>query len=96
VRAWPKVTASEQEQIEFCTPDHLKHVIVTVSEMGLRPYKELLPMKKYHEDNQPLNLIPSGRTVRVPLLAAFVFPGNQFVPPAQSGDVSSYISAGSY
>jgi integrase len=40
------MTASEQMKIEFCAPGHLKNAVVILVEMGLRPYKELLPMKK--------------------------------------------------
>lgn len=42
------MTASEQERIEMLAPNYLKHVIVIITEMGLRPYKELMPMKKSH------------------------------------------------
>lgn len=31
-------------------PNYLKHVIATITEMGLRPYKELMPMKKSEVD----------------------------------------------
>jgi integrase len=44
------MSSNEQERIEICAPSHLCHVIVIISEMGLRPYKELLPMKKSQVD----------------------------------------------
>jgi integrase len=44
--------ASEQERIEFCAPSYLRHAVVIISEMGLRPYKELMPMKKSQIDLQ--------------------------------------------
>jgi len=44
------MTASEQEQIEFVAPSYLKRVVVILSEMGLRPYRELLTLKKGHVD----------------------------------------------
>ena len=44
------MTASEQERIEMLAPNYLKHVIAIISEMGLRPYKELMPMKKSQVD----------------------------------------------
>ncbi|HEV2495723.1 MAG TPA: site-specific integrase [Terriglobia bacterium] len=44
------MTASEQERIEMCAPSHLRHIIVIISEMGLRPYKELTPMMKSQVD----------------------------------------------
>ena len=40
------MTASEQARIEFFAPSYLKHAIVILVEMGLRPYKELMPMQK--------------------------------------------------
>ncbi len=39
------MTASEQQRIEFMAPDYLRHAIVILVEMGLRPYKELTPMR---------------------------------------------------
>ena len=41
---------SEQERIELVAPSYLKHIIVIMTEMGLRPYKELLPMLKSQVD----------------------------------------------
>ena len=37
------MTSSEQERLEMCAPSHLRHIIVIISQMGLRPYKELMP-----------------------------------------------------
>jgi integrase len=57
------MTASEQERIEFIAPDYLKHVIVIMTEMGLRPYRELLPMLKSQVDleNRVVH-IPDSKT----------------------------------
>ena len=44
------LTGSEQERIELIAPNYLKHVIVIITEMGLRPYKELMPTKKSQVD----------------------------------------------
>ena len=44
------MTASEQARIEFAAPNYLKHAMVIISEMGLRPYKELMPMLKPQVD----------------------------------------------
>jgi integrase len=44
------MTASEQQRIELFAPSYLRHAIVMISEMGLRPYKELMPMKKSQVD----------------------------------------------
>ena len=44
------MTASEQERIEFLAPSYLKGIIVIMTEMGLRPQKELLPMSKSQVD----------------------------------------------
>jgi integrase len=40
------MTSSKQERIEFVAPSYLRHVVVIMVEMGLRPYRELLPMLK--------------------------------------------------
>ena len=57
------MTASEQSRIEFFAPDYLKHVIVILSEMGLRPYKELMPMQKWQVDLENwLVHIPDSKT----------------------------------
>ncbi|HZP03086.1 MAG TPA: hypothetical protein VFD30_22755 [Terriglobia bacterium] len=57
------VTAAEQQRIEFCAPNHLKNVVVIMSEMGLRPYKELLPMKKSQLDlENSLVYVPDSKT----------------------------------
>jgi len=44
------MTASEQARIEFAAPGYLRNIVVILSEMGLRPKKELLPMKKEQVD----------------------------------------------
>ena len=44
------MTSSEQERIEMSAPSHLRHAIVIIAEMGLRPYKELMPIKKSQID----------------------------------------------
>lgn len=41
---------SEQQQIEFHAPPHLRNVVRIITETGLRVYKELLPMKKEQVD----------------------------------------------
>jgi integrase len=57
------MTASEQTKIEFCAPSYLRNAIVILVEMGLRPYKELLPMKKLDIDLQNwLVHIPDSKT----------------------------------
>jgi integrase len=57
------MTASEQERIEFFAPDYLKHAVVIISEMGLRPYKELTPMRKTQVDlENRLVHIPESKT----------------------------------
>jgi len=44
------VSWSEQQQIEFCAPPHLRNVVRIITETGLRVYKELLSMKKEQLD----------------------------------------------
>jgi integrase len=57
------MTASEQERIEFVAPRYLRNVIRIISEMGLRPYKELMPMRKEHVDlDNRLVHIPDSKT----------------------------------
>ena len=58
------MTSVEQQTIEFCAPSHLKNVVVIISEMGLRPYKELMPMKKSDVDlENSIVHIPDSKTV---------------------------------
>ena len=57
------MTATEQERIEFFAADYLKHVVTIISEMGLRPYRELLPMRKEDVDlENRLVHIPDSKT----------------------------------
>jgi integrase len=44
------MTASEQTRIEMLAPDYLRNAVVILVEMGLRPYKELMPIKKSQID----------------------------------------------
>lgn len=44
------MTSSEQVRIEFAAPPYLKNLVIMMTEMGLRPFKELLPMKKSQVD----------------------------------------------
>lgn len=39
------MTASEQAKIEAAAPTYLVNIAVIMVEMGLRPYRELLPMR---------------------------------------------------
>jgi integrase len=52
------MTLSEQERIEVVAPSYLRHVIVIMTETGLRPFKELMPMLKSQVD-------PENRLVHV-------------------------------
>ena len=44
------MTSSEQERIEVVAPAYLRHITVIMTEMGLRPHRELLPMLKSQVD----------------------------------------------
>ena len=44
------MTAAEQAQIEFWAPAYLKNAIRILAEMGLRPFKELMPIKREQVD----------------------------------------------
>ena len=57
------MTASEQQRIEFSAPDYLRNAIVILAETGLRPYKELMPMKKSQVDMENrVVYIPDSKT----------------------------------
>jgi len=57
------MTSSEQARIELAAPDYLQHLVVILTEMGLRPYKELLPMKKSEVDlENSVVHIPDSKT----------------------------------
>ena len=58
------LTASEQARLEACAPVYLRNVIVIMVEMGLRPYRELIPMRKGQVDleNGVVHL-PDSKTV---------------------------------
>jgi hypothetical protein len=44
------MTASEQKRIEFLARDYLRNAAMILTEMELRPYKELMPMMKSQVD----------------------------------------------
>src|SRR5712691_1435546 len=57
------VSWSEQHQIEFHAPAHLRNVVRIITETGLRVYKELLPMKKEQVDlGNAVVWIPDSKT----------------------------------
>ena len=57
------MTSTEQQKIEFYAPSHLRNIVVIISEMGLRPYKELMPMKKSEVDlENSMVHIPDSKT----------------------------------
>jgi integrase len=53
--------ATEQERIEFVAPGYLKNVITIISEMGLRPYKELMRKDEVDLENRLVH-IPDSKT----------------------------------
>jgi integrase len=57
------MTASEQARIEFLAPSYLKYIVVIMTEMGLRPYRELMPMLKSQVDlDNRLVHVPDSKT----------------------------------
>lgn len=57
------MTATEQARIEFAAPNYLKHAVVILCEMGLRPFRELMPMRKCQVDlENGLVHIPDSKT----------------------------------
>src|SRR5690606_8699532 len=60
------LTASEQERLEACAPVYLRNVIVIMVEMGLRPYRELMPMRKAQVDlGSGIVHLPESKTANV-------------------------------
>ena len=58
------LTASEQAQLEACAPVYLRNIIVIMVEMGLRPYRELILMRKEQVDLQNgIVHLPDSKTV---------------------------------
>jgi integrase len=57
------VTWEEQQRIEFAAPSYLRHVVILMTETGLRPYKELLPMRRDQVDlRSQIVHIPDSKT----------------------------------
>jgi integrase len=57
------MSATEQARIEFNAPDYLRNAIVILTEMGLRPFKELMPMTKSQIDLENAVIhIPDSKT----------------------------------
>ncbi len=58
------LTASEQERLEAVAPVYLRNIIVIMVEMGLRPYRELIPMRKEQVDlDNGIVHLPGSKTV---------------------------------
>ena len=58
------LTATEQVRLEACALVYLRNIIVIMVEMGLRPYRELIPMKKEQVDLQNgIVHLPDSKTV---------------------------------
>ena len=58
------LTASEQVRLEACASPYLRNIIVIMVEMGLRPYRELIPMQKKQVDLQNgIVHLPDSKTV---------------------------------
>ena len=58
------LSASEQARLEACAPVYLRNIIVIMVEMGLRPYRELIPMRKGQVDlENGIVHLPDSKTV---------------------------------
>ncbi len=58
------LSASEQVRLEACAAPYLRNIIVIMVEMGLRPYRELIPMQKEQVDLQNgIVHLPDSKTV---------------------------------
>ena len=87
------MTASEQQRIEFSAPDYLRNAIVILAETGLRPYKELMPMKKLQLDmEKPGGLYPGLQDSKRGRRDADSGFGLQGVPSADRSDASKRVS----
>ena len=87
------MTASEQQRIEFSAPDYLRNAIVILAETGLRPYKELMPMKKLQVDmGNRVVYIPDSQDSKRGRRDADSGFGVQGVPSADRSDASKRVS----
>lgn len=58
------MTVNKQERIELVASDYLRNENVILAETGIRPYRELMPMKKSQVDlENRLVFIPDSKTV---------------------------------
>ena len=58
------LSASEQARLEACAPLHLRNIIAIMVEMGLRPYRELISMRKEQVDlENGIVHLPDSKTV---------------------------------
>ena len=58
------LSASEQRRLEEAAPQYLRNIIVIMVEMGLRPYRELMPMRKTQVDlENGIVHLPDSKTV---------------------------------
>ena len=58
------LSASEQVRVEACAPLFLRNIIAIMVEMGLRPYRELIPMRKQQIDlENGIVHLPDSKTV---------------------------------
>ena len=58
------LTASKQAWLEACAPLYLRNIIAIMVEMGLRPYRELIPMRKGQVDlENGIVHLPDSKTV---------------------------------
>ena len=58
------LSASEQARLEACAPLFLRNIIAIMVEMGLRPYRELTPMRKEQVDlENGIVHLPDSKTV---------------------------------
>ena len=58
------LSASEQVRLEACAPPYLRNIIAIMVEMGLRPYRELISMRKEQVDlENGIVHLPDSKTV---------------------------------
>ena len=58
------LSSSEQVRLEACAPPYLRNIIAIMVEMGLRPYRELISMRKEQVDlENGIVHLPDSKTV---------------------------------
>ena len=87
------MNASEQRRIEAVAPEYLRNIIVIMTEMGLRPYRELLPIRKTNVDlaNSLVHIPDSKTTGGIADMPMTAEARAAFIRQMQLGEGSEYL-----